>query len=679
MKINKPVKEDHIVQHILSVIGQYMTDIQQADTQSYFPKISSVLVAESFISVKRVQNQGFTNSFFPLNVLHGADKGESDVLPVYDYFQSIFTIYESDNKKTPISLLTTNQLGLAFYKLGFYDEAIDFFKKSLESQRANSVETDAFKPSQLAINAMCRYNLANAFMSAGFIQNALKVWESLISGVNISDLSLLTKEVRKIISEYFFNAAYCLMQQSENQKAINYFYKALIISDNSSNEIKIGIASCYSNLNEHGKSINLFEDILSKSNLDPISKFFALKGYSNKLLQHQHLKGKTFIKKMTENVIKMNSIINEERNLFRKELCENYFPVISSLIHLEAYLINQKLNFAIETNATSEFVTLQNELELLVKNCDEITKQVKPDLACEQIVKLFTTFGSCFSMIASHSNSENMPKMIKKAHEFLNNTMEIVYQSPNGIMKPTLEQFTTTYSNFTLTHVEKYEEKIDCLTSILKVQEQYDVDKSYTIYNLGNQHFGLARNYLSGENNYEECFDKALLNFEKSKENYTKILENGENKLDTKEHIDFFRALAMSYKGLGLLKFDLKSMHSSIKFYKKALEQKNLSFDEQKDIEEQLEICKQKIKEIGNVFETILNNSKEDHMNKTMDINCTDFTVYGLKNFLETIDVKTEIKDKTTLAVSLEGKSMIKRLKGHLNQELNYGQNMVSN
>ena len=58
VKVTKPIKKDCIVQHIVSVIGQYMRDIQQADTKSYFPSISSALVAESFISVKRARSSG---------------------------------------------------------------------------------------------------------------------------------------------------------------------------------------------------------------------------------------------------------------------------------------------------------------------------------------------------------------------------------------------------------------------------------------------------------------------------------------------------------------------------------------------------------------------------------------------------------------------------------------------
>ena len=695
VKINKAVKQDHIVQHIVSVIGQYMRDIQKGDTQSYFPSISSALVAESFISVKRARSQGLAHNIFSLNLMNIANKVDGDVLPVYDHFQSIFTVYESHNKKIPISLLTMNELGLAFHRLGFYDEAVDCFKKLFKHIKANPGQTDAritqenvtvidgcqFFCGVESFEFKCRYNLAKASISAGYCKNALEVLESLISDVKISDLSFLPEEKKKF-SELYCTTACCLAINNENQKAIDNFDIALMFSNHLSNLIKIGLATCYSKLNEHEKAVKLVEDALRNPNLGLLSKFYALESYSS-LLSYL-LKDKELIEKMTEIVNKMNSLMQKERNFFRKELGEDYFSAILALVQIEVNLIFEKLVFAIETNMTSEFEELQKELEVLNKKSGEITKKFKQGLVHDKLVKLYTTFALCFSTIATHSNinSDNYSKMIEKAHQFLTNTIEIV--SKNIIFKLTAEHFLQTYTKISLTHVGKTEGKIDCLKKILKMQEQYDLDKSYTLFYLGSQHHYLADCYINGENNYKESFDEAFLNYKKAKENFTKILENGEIQLETKALGEFYKWLAMSYTGLGCLRFDLKSMLNSVMFYKIALEQKNLSFDQQKEIEKQLVMSEKKYVEMKNFLESILteaNAISQDQMNKItfIKLHLSEVWAYALHFFFEAININLEVKDKDSFAISLKNKSTINSLKAHLNQELNLNQNLAHN
>ena len=390
---------------------------------------------------------------------------------------------------------------------------------------------------------------------------------------------------------------------------------------------------------------------------------------------------------MTEIVNEMKSLMNDERNLFKKKFGEKYDPTILVLIQSEVYLIYEKIKFAIGTRATLELAALQNELEVLNKKCDEIAIKFEQGLVREQNAKLFTTFASCFSMIATHSNfeSSNKSKMIEKAHECLNKTMEIVDRFPYILHESTLELFETAYSNFATAHIEGSEIKIECLKKILNIREKYDVDKTRTLFHLGVQHLNLSQNYFHGDKNYGKCFDKAFMNFEKSKESFSKILENGGIKLDTEELGELYRCVAISYKGLGILRFDLKSILNSEKFYKIALEQQKLSFDQQKEIELRLEVCQKEIVEIKKLLVFVQNKAdaiSEDQMSATIFIKIpvlSEVGAYGLQFFLKAIDINLEVKDENTFKISLEGKNVINRLQAHLKQELNLSQNVINN
>ena len=518
VKINKPIREDYIVQHIVSVISQYMRDIQQADNvlkdKRSFKEISSSLVVESIISVKLARSQGLAHNIFSLDSISIRDKVTDDVLPVYDHFQSIFTVYESHNKKLPMSLLTMNQLGLAFFKLGFYDDAIDCYKKSLGFFKVNPGETDTVKLSEFEIEKeenmtvsdgcqmFCglepfefriQFNLAKAFSSAGYDEKALEVFELFFSGITTSDLSLITGEYKIVFSDVLRHAAICLVKNGQYQNAMICYDKALLVSDHSVIDIKIGRAKCYAHLKEHEKAYKLIEDILRSSDLDSYLKFVTLTIY---LLQLSHIfQGKEFIEKMTETINELTTLMQNEKNLFKKIFGEKYFIIILLLIQIRVDLIfNKKLVLAMETNMESEFVKLQNELEVLEKNCDEITKKLSQGVVYDQVVKVFTDFALCFSSIATQSNfnTNNKSKMIEKARQFFAKTIEIVdpieiVDRPNKIFpKSTIERFAETYNDSVFPlyfgNVEKGEEIIDCLIRILKVQEQYDVDKSNTFF-----------------------------------------------------------------------------------------------------------------------------------------------------------------------------------------------------
>ena len=118
----------------------------------------------------------------------------------------------------------------------------------------------------------------------------------------------------------YIKEAFAYKNSGEYKKAIDYFYKALAI-DNESSEILLELANLYTLLFQYDRAIGLYEQILEKDSLNDDAKYsYAL--LLNKIKQTDKAE-KLFLE-----------LCNEKYELLLNQMDQHHFQVIYSFYGL---------------------------------------------------------------------------------------------------------------------------------------------------------------------------------------------------------------------------------------------------------------------------------------------------------------------------------------------------------
>lgn len=224
-------------------------------------------------------------SLLPENLYNSLLSDYGCFLLDYAYFEKAKSILlrlisnqeKIEGKDSLLTAWSYNNIGIAFYSLGEYSQALDYYTKALEIRKK-----------KLGIN---HPDTANSYNRIGMVYNSLgnieKTIEYYFKAMEIRE-NVLGKEHPDTAGSYN-NVGNMCYQQGQYSDALDYYYKALKIRENRLGEGHFDTASSYSNIGmvysdmgEYEKAIDYYSKALEirKRELGPRHPDTA-KSYNN--------------------------------------------------------------------------------------------------------------------------------------------------------------------------------------------------------------------------------------------------------------------------------------------------------------------------------------------------------------------------------------------------------------
>jgi hypothetical protein len=205
-----PEHKQAIMEHIITVVGQYVRDLENSDKGKELKILATKTFDTASYNSKVARSNGLAHDIFSLNENLLSDRVQYDVLPARHDYKAIFTIRKSGPVATNMTAMVLHSLGNAFYRLGFYKEAIDCFKKALSDIRDNSkiegtpnfrTKLDQYKLDTIGITqptAICIDMTYNLFGIDGYELDILSELSTIASD---SDDKVVMTDIIKFITE----------------------------------------------------------------------------------------------------------------------------------------------------------------------------------------------------------------------------------------------------------------------------------------------------------------------------------------------------------------------------------------------------------------------------------------------------------------------------------------------
>jgi Tetratricopeptide repeat len=689
-------KKGYVIQHIVSVLGQYIRDIEESDTSRVTSVISSKVSDEASISAKHARNQGLAHNIFALDKDKLAERVKNDILPAHEDFYAIFTVYNHKHGVGAVSFEALNRVGVALVRLGLYNEAIQYFlqaahlieehpdmiaKEKLASSgiTQDNVLVIDFSEVLLGIESFTfrvQKNLASAYLLAGDYKKAYETYKALLEKIDLNALADADEEFIEGVIQILNNAASCCIYQNHDTEALRLFESAINIAEKfacESLELRINMSHCYRRLSNPDKANSSLQEVLTTK--DPIIKFNALNHHLGLLSDNPN---KQFvIEEASKYIVILEQIFMENMGMFKTALSDKYLLSKIMILKSKIHIINEKSS--LNQNAKTEIYNFQNllqELTALEKESESVISQLKSALRFDgEVGRLYLALSSVFSGLINDHTADHQAelKKLRKAQEYRELAIKIVDTQQAEVIKVS-DNIARAYSNYALWHVENLELRLKFLQKALLVQEKIGSDTSSTLLNIGIEFHNIAEQYMFGLRGYPQSFGKAYLHYAQAIQYLNQSNEVGNVQIDKERLFEVLKVLAMSYECAGYLKWNIHQMKQALRYYEKALQL------EVEDVGKYQQECQKKISSIKKLFEMLQAQLIEFPTNNLSidDIIGVDITVskaeeYALpfyfKDKLQIKELTWEFKDDKCI-IMIKGCLAFHQFKEKISQEL---------
>lgn len=213
-KTISPEHKQGIIEHIITVVGQYVRDLESSDKNRELKVLATNTFDTASYSSKVARSNGLAHDIFSFNENLLSDRVQYDILPARFDYRAIFTIRKSGPVVTNMTAMVLHSLGSAFYRLGFYKEAIGCFKKALLDIRDNNkiegtpnfrTKLDQYKLDKIGITqptAICIDMTYNLFGIDGYELDILSEFSTIASDIDdkavmVDIIEFITKTIDK--------------------------------------------------------------------------------------------------------------------------------------------------------------------------------------------------------------------------------------------------------------------------------------------------------------------------------------------------------------------------------------------------------------------------------------------------------------------------------------------------
>lgn len=686
---NIPTKKDYVIEHIISIIGQYQRELRDPKVAEVISQISSEIIEDASESAMNARNLGLAHNIFTFNPNELKQLIKRDILPAREHFKAMLTISDQRHGNIPESIRKLHELAQSFLTLGLFNKAIDYWKlikKRSEIPQENFLEYNiekarlTFDGLRLDVVSSDIYQilfgieyfrfdadikLATTYLILTNYEEAYEVLLPLTDKIRTANDSSLIKDLSTFdryrltleIAIISFLTGLCFTYYGLFKEAVILLENAKKLSEDSEGssplccEIKLYLAMCYFALHQHFEAKDLLEAILEQSDLHPIIEAKAMRLYTTLLLK---IDERNLIGMKHEYIDKAKSISKNITN--EKETVGNEYLNIqldAMLMQLEIIIANSKLVHVGQDNRSLS--DLQIELECIEKRSNQIISKIKGYLKDTGIIPLvYAHIGLCYSVVITDGKSKfdvEKPKFDKTKHYF--DMVKKMY-SERKFASSTLEQAfiialqsaSNACNNFAYfiedikSRIEYLEEAVHWLCLIFSsnlnlAPQQHKVftnEKCLTIGNLGIEYHNLGIYCLNGLANYEKSFDNALKYYEKALSLFRLMLEIKENKIyiTKRKDIEVLKSFALSYETAGFLQYKLSYIRKAMAFYDEALKE----WGHSDSIIENQEHCKQILSCMRSAFKEIQN-----HLGTEAARNLDSFSIFEIELLYPEIDL----------------------------------------
>jgi tetratricopeptide (TPR) repeat protein len=596
-------RKEYIVQHIVTVIGQYMADVRDYDTYKEFSGLSSMTMDECRRHVIQERSKGLAHDIFSFKHPFLL-KGINDVvIPANQDLKSIKIIRENvENINLSASFIMLNNLASSYQRLGFYDEAIDCFRQVLEytqdpekinqfyltqasivgvqQKKVNVINLDeallGFNPYQLTAYSQ----LAYVYMLKSDYQRAYKTFgqahEDLLQSADITDAS---ESLKNELTLFYANFATTCIYLGRLNEAKEHYDK-IPASESTFYELNLNMATLFTEKEDFDSAENHLE-ICKKATIPDIRFHYLIQ--LAMLTANKPLFDQIQCLALLNRVDELKAILKDNRGFFINKYGDRYylfeFYIVKYILGISSIALSR--NIFDFKYLKDKILPLEKELSISV---EKIPTNYK-NSSC-----IYTSYGLLVKVLAYKTELNQLD--FERVREYYNKVKDILKIS-NPQFKKASREIAANFSNYAMTNLRRskqYERAIKHLKFSYDIQKEIGESQSRSLLNLGVILHDKAEVYYK-----EKKLQDAALFYQKAFEQFQNIPSS---ELALEEQLEQQRMLGMCSEGFGDCTRDTDELRKAIDYYTKYLSLILPNSPNRKEILGYITDCKNKIKSL---------------------------------------------------------------------------------
>lgn len=547
-----PRKKLYIYHHAVNVIAESMEQIRNNKAVDDFTEVASSVVKASQRSSIYLRKNGLSHDLFSLDAQKFDQILSDEILPSQKDISSIYNILHPEGLKLPYFMLM-NRLGVSYTRLGLYTKAIE---KLLKAQEALAEETVAIQNLWVIINGVetsrymdtevfkrflgvdlytykIIYNLADAYILRGSIQQGKDLLEDLVSKINYEDIKYIA-ELRDMVAVTINRLADILFSSEEDKSRAKTLYQKsyeLALDD----EVKFWVSSGHIfclRIDGNSQEARNIKDSLNIKVNQRVELYSMLRDSEEAVMDGDLILATELVEKaslyLKSNIGKLRDLIGDRTEL------------LSLIIIQSKLLIYQKNpNFLIEN-----LVEIEDEVKMLLSS---LKKDFKKISELGDVYLQLSTMYIKLSLIKMENGQIDNLSLLDVAEKYLLMAQD-GYYSEVELLQVNYQALSAAYAVYASDskNCEYFEKALS-----MQKEDSFERDETYTSY-------GFVKSYLADEDRYRGNIAGATTQYLESISLINKVVNKTPRALNI---------LGISYEQLGYLHNDVNYIKQAISAY----------------------------------------------------------------------------------------------------------------
>lgn len=591
-------KKSYIFQHAINVIAELMREIRnENDILDDLNKIASSTFRSSQSSSIHARKSGLAHDIFSFNGEYFDHLVMDNILPAQEDVGSVH--YILTNRETHYSsALIMNNIGVAYARLGLYENAINVLKQAREYLVSHPLETRSEKIRNSVGDAVARQlsasiksdevtfidldeelfgvdsynyavidNLSNAYFRMGEMDKGIALLEELLNRINWGELNFYKDSFRNKLASTANNFATALNDLRRDEEAMHWFEISYrLASDKCLKCIAgIGFAECldYAGFYKRAEEIRATLDYTSSA----MAEFMSILHKFSKLGREENMSEENLLDAKVKLTQAIEFLENNQGRLKAEE--GDRFEL------LDLKIIQMKSDICKRSIPLTEDELMQVQKDFIAK-LDSLNEKFK---MLPEVGKTCLSLSEVLIKQFSHQLNDTISiDMLNQALEYFVMAEERLGMKENKRLKDASRNLAIVYSNY-----GERKEELWCFDKALELHAKYKTYSGLTKINKGIALHNLAEKCDSRNPDLLEQYKSAI-----------KLLREGcEVARENNSPADVsaaLRSLGMCYESLSERTNNLDDLKKAINFYQEFL---NLSGRKHPDFNEVAQYAKE--------------------------------------------------------------------------------------
>jgi hypothetical protein len=547
-----PQKKSYISHHATNVIAESMEQIRNTKAVDDFTEVASSVVKASQRSSMYLRKNGLSHDLFSFDTQKFDQILSDEILPAHKDISSMHNILNAESIELPYFMLL-NRLGVSYTRLGLYTKAIENLLKSKEALADQDIEV---QNSEAVINGVVTrttynaeffvlslgvdlytykviYNLADAYILRGSIQEGKNLLEDLISKINFENIKCIT-ELRDMVAVTTYRLADILFRSEEDKSRAKILHQKsyeLAIDDEVKFWVSIGHIFCL-RIDDNAQEAKKIKDSLNIKVNQRVELYSMLIDSEEAVMDGD---------------LTLAAKLVEEASLYLKSNIGKLRDLIGDRTELLPFLIIQsKLMIEIKgPNLLIEHVNeIENEIQRALSSLKSDFKRI-PEIG-DTYLHLSNAYIALFLIKSDNGQIDNL-SLLEAAEKYLLMAQEGYYTEVE-LLQVNHQGLSAAYAGYASD--SKNCEYFEKALSMLK-EYSFDCDLTYTEY-------GFVKSYLADEDRYIDNVSGATVQYLESINLINKVVHKTPRA---------FNLLGVNYEQLGNLHNDVNYIEKAISAY----------------------------------------------------------------------------------------------------------------